>query len=204
GVEGPAVVLGAGAITLEQVEAVARGRARVRLSEDPVFRGRLEAGRRALAERLAAEGIVYGVTTGFGDSCETDVRGELVAELPNNLVRFHGCGVGEPFSEEETAAIVLARLASLAAGYSAVRVEVLEGLVRLLDARALPVIPSLGSVGASGDLTPLSYVAAVLTGERSVRFRGRVLPAQEVLDELGMAPLRLEPKESLALMNGTS
>src|SRR5690606_30595813 len=166
----------------------------------PEFLERLRAGRAGLLAHLAAEGVVYGVTTGFGDSCETDVRGSLVAELPRNLIRFHGCGVGEPFTEEQTAAIVLARLASLARGYSAVRLEVLEGLARLLTERMLPVVPSQGSVGASGDLTPLSYVAAVLCGERDVQWRGRRLPAAQALAELGMEPLRLEPKESLALM----
>lgn len=198
------VVIGAGPVSIEQVVGVARGGWTVELSREPAFLTRLEAGRRALERHLAAQGTVYGVTTGFGDSCETDVRGARVAELPLNLVRFHGCGVGEPFAEEETAAILLARLASLAFGYSAVRFEVLEGLAALLTERILPVIPSQGSVGASGDLTPLSYVAAVLCGERDVRFRGSVRPAGEVLRELGRAPLRLEPKESLALMNGTS
>src|SRR5690606_23748173 len=118
---------------------------------------RMEAGRRALLARVAAEGTVYGVTTGFGDSCDTEVRGELIAELPINLVRFHGCGFGQPFSPQETTAILVARLASLARGYSAVRVEVLDALARLVDLRVLPIIPSQGSVGASGDLTPLSY-----------------------------------------------
>src|SRR5690606_9506525 len=97
-----------------------------------------------------------------------------------------------------------ARLASLARGYSAVRVEVLEALARLVELRVLPIIPSLGSVGASGDLTPLSYVAAVLSGERNVWWQGQVLPAAQVFAELGLTPLTLEPKESLALMNGTS
>jgi histidine ammonia-lyase len=197
-------VIGGGPVSIEQVVGVARGRLGVELSREAPFLARLEAGRQALERHLTAQGTVYGVTTGFGDSCETDVRGASVAELPLNLMRFHGCGVGEPFGEEETAAIVLARLASLALGYSAVRPEVLEALVALLAARALPVIPSQGSVGASGDLTPLSYVAAVLCGEREVRWRGAVRPAAEVLRELGRAPLRLEPKESLALMNGTS
>jgi len=200
----PEVVVGASPVTIEQVAAVAQGRASVRVSRAPEFLERLRAGRAGLLRHLEAEGVVYGVTTGFGDSCETDVRGDAIAELPRNLVRFHGCGVGEPFTEEQTAAIVLTRLASLARGYSAVRIEVLEGLARLLTERVLPVVPSQGSVGASGDLTPLSYVAAALCGEREVRWRGRTLPAAQALAEVGLEPLSLEPKESLALMNGTS
>lgn len=200
----PIVEIGAEPLTLEQVEAVVTGRATLRLSAEPAFLARLEASRRALQTRVAAEGVVYGVTTGFGDSCDTEVRGELIAELPLNLVRFHGCGLGQPFSPEETVAILVARLASLARGYSAVRVEVLAALARLVELRVLPIIPSLGSVGASGDLTPLSYVAAVLSGERNVWWQGRELPAAQAFVELGLEPLALEPKESLALMNGTS
>jgi histidine ammonia-lyase len=198
------VVVGQAPVTIEEVVSVARRGARVRLWDHPSFLARHAASRKALLERLARDGIVYGVTTGFGDSCETDVRGELVAELPMNLFRFHGCGVGESFSPEESGAILLARLASLAQGYSAVRLEVLQNLVSLINGGALPVIPSQGSVGASGDLTPLSYVAAVLAGEREVYFHGNVKSSASVLAELGIAPLQLEAKESLALMNGTS
>ncbi len=198
------VVVGRAEVTIEDVVSVARGAVSVRLCDDAAFVARHDAARRALLERLARDGVVYGVTTGFGDSCETDVRGELVSELPSNLYRFHGCGVGESFTREESGAILMARLASLAQGYSAVRLEVLRGLVRLLRSGALPVIPSQGSVGASGDLTPLSYVAAVLAGEREVYYGGEVREAAGVLAEIGLAPLRLEAKESLALMNGTS
>ena len=198
------VVVGTTPLTVEEVVSVARHGARIRLSEDAAFVARHTASRKALLERLAREGVVYGVTTGFGDSCETDVRGELIAELPMNLFRFHGCGVGESFDAAETAAILVSRVASLRSGYSAVRIEVLEALCTLINARVFPVIPQQGSVGASGDLTPLSYVAAVLSGERQVFAGGRVRDAAAVLPEVGLVPLKLEAKESLALMNGTS
>jgi histidine ammonia-lyase len=165
---------------------------------------RTRAGRAALMSLLKESGVVYGVTTGFGDSCETAVEGNLVDQLPHNLVRFHGCGVGEDFGVPETRAILLARLSSLSRGYSGVRPEVLDTLAGLINADILPCIPTLGSVGASGDLTPLSYVAAALIGEREVWFEGQRQPARRALETAGIRALRLEPKESLALMNGTS
>ncbi|NVB42527.1 aromatic amino acid lyase [Pseudenhygromyxa sp. WMMC2535] len=198
------VEFGAAAITVDQVLAVADGRARVSLSRDPAFRRRLGAGAARLAERLAAGERVYGVTTGFGESCVTDVPADAVSSLPLNLLRFHGCGTGRILDEAEAAAVVTARLASLVGGWSAVRPALVERLVALLDHRALPRIPAEGSVGASGDLTPLSYVAALLVGERECSFEGRVRTAAEVHAALGLEPLRLVPKESLAIMNGTS
>lgn len=160
--------------------------------------------RRQLLARLEREGSVYGVTTGFGDSCETAVAGALVAELPRNLFRFHGAGVGPVFSREETRAIVLARLASLAGGYSAVRPEVLTALAALVEHDVLPEIPQIGSVGASGDLTPLSYIARLLAGEGEVEMASGRVAAIAALRSAGLTALELEPKESLALMNGTS
>jgi histidine ammonia-lyase len=139
-----------------------------------------------------------------GDSCETAVPASLAADLQLNLLRFHGCGTGRKLTELESATVIVARLASLARGYSAVRLELLQLLCDLLARRVLPVIPAEGSVGASGDLTPLSYLAAMLVGEREVYHRGRVVPASSALTETGLAPLRLQAKEALALMNGTS
>lgn len=165
---------------------------------------RSERARAHLLDQLTRGGVVYGVTTGFGDSCETRVEGDLTWELPRNLFRFHGCGLGEAFAPETTRAILACRLASLTTGYSAVRGEVLERLRTLLERDVLPTIYEIGSVGASGDLTPLSYVAAVLAGEGEVLVDGHRLPTPLALAELGLEPLVLEPKESLALMNGTS
>lgn len=168
---------------------------------DPACRPRVEASV-ALLDRLLAEGAeVYGVNTGYGDSCTTPVPPELLAELPAQLVRYHGCGLGRYLDEAETRAVLLARLASLAKGWSGVRWELLEALAALLNAGVLPRIPAEGSVGASGDLTPLSYVAAVLMGERET-LDGR--PAREALAAAGLAPVVLAPKEGLALMNGTA
>jgi histidine ammonia-lyase len=198
------IQVGVRPLTVEDVIALARGQARVALDPDPELAARVERSVAALHAALERGEPVYGVTTGFGHSCDVAVPDAQRSQLPLNLVRFHGAGVGEPFNAEASAAILVARLASLARGYSSVRPRVLQGLCDLLNHRLLPRIPSQGSVGASGDLTPLSYVAAVLTGEREVFVEGDVQPADQALAQAGLQPLHLEPKESLALMNGTS
>ncbi|MEM8664643.1 MAG: aromatic amino acid ammonia-lyase, partial [Pseudomonadota bacterium] len=186
------------------VWSVAYGGGKAALDPSPAFRDRIEAGSKRLHDRLAAGERIYGVTTGFGESVVTEVPITLTDDLALNLVRFHGCGTGAVFSEAEAAAVVLTRAASLSAGWSGVRYEVLERLCDLLSRRVLPVIPSEGSVGASGDLTPLSYIAAVVMGEREVYRGGRIEPAAAALEAEGLAPIALAPKESLAIMNGTS
>jgi len=198
------VPLGDAWLPIEGVVEVASGRRAVGLSRDPAFRERIARGALFLKQTLDQGGTVYGVNTGYGDSCVVEIPPHLVAELPAHLVRYHGCGSGELFDEAQTLAVLVARLCSLARGFSGVRWELLERLEALINRRILPCIPAEGSVGASGDLTPLSYVAAALIGEREVGDRGRVRPAAEVLREAGLAPLELAPKEGLAIMNGTA
>jgi histidine ammonia-lyase len=195
--------LGSAPIDLETVENLAFGAAKIILSDAPEVQARLARGAAVLQELLAQRQRVYGVNTGFGGSCETDVPEAQHLELPANLIRYHGCGTGAYFSPVETAAIVVTRLCSLVSGASGVRPAVVERLCQLVNERLLPRIPSEGSVGASGDLTPLSYVAAALLGERELLLdTGEVVPASVVVERLG--PFSLLPKESLALMNGTS
>lgn len=190
-------------LTISDVCAVARG-APAYLNATAAFRQRIDAGAGILAENIAAGRPIYGVSTGYGDSCTVDIPAAALEELPAHLVQYHGCGLGRYFDEPTGAAIVMTRLASLAAGFSGVRFEVLQQLQALLEQRITPLIPEEGSVGASGDLTPLSYVAATLMGERQVYFRGRVCASAEALRESGLKPLKFKPKEGLALMNGTS
>jgi histidine ammonia-lyase len=128
----------------------------------------------------------------------------LAAELPRHLYTYHGCGLGEYLTQAQTRAVIATRLTSLCKGFSGVSVELLEQLVRLLHAGLLPRIPSEGSVGASGDLTPLSYLAAVLCGEGEVWGEGAAVAAAVALADAGIAPLSLRPKEALAIMNGTA
>jgi histidine ammonia-lyase len=147
---------------------------------------------------------VYGVTTGYGDSCTVTIPPALVNELPRHLYTYHGCGLGRFLDPDETRAVLVARLVSLAQGVSGVSYALLEQLASLLRYDILPLIPAEGSVGASGDLTPLSYVAAVLCGEREVRVQDKVEPAAQALAQHQLEPLRLRPKEGLAIMNGTA
>lgn len=199
----PVLLSGAG-LTIEDVVAVARGRRSAALSRDPDVVGRITKCKQFFDAYLARGGCVYGVNTGYGDSVVVEIPPHLVAQLPHNLVRYHGCGTGAFLDERSVLAVLMARVNSLARGYSAVRWELLERLEQFIAHRILPRIPSEGSVGASGDLTPLSYIAAAVIGEREVSYQGRVRPTADVLQELGWSPLRLEPKEGLAIMNGTS
>lgn len=196
------IALGQHPLTIEDVVALARGQARAML--DPEALPRQQASAAFLTEQLRAGTAVYGASTGVGDSVTTQVQPEDSAALALHILRFHGCGVGPLLTDEQSAAVLAVRLASLARGYGGVRPQVLQRLVDLLNLRILPCIPSLGSVGASGDLTPLSYVAAVLAGERNVTFQGETLPAHVALQRAGLEPLALAPKESLSVMNGTS
>ena len=191
-------------LTIEDIVAIADGSARARLSADPAFRAQIQRGADFLDRLLCEDGTIYGVTTGYGDSCTVTVPPELVAELPHHLYTYHGCGLGELFTPAQTRAILAARLASLSKGYSGVSVALLQQIAALLEHDLLPLIPSEGSVGASGDLTPLSYLAAVLCGEREVWRDGERVTAASALAAAGLTPLRLRPKEGLAIMNGTA
>jgi histidine ammonia-lyase len=205
--EGPAsgvVEIGDAPLTVDDVVAVARGRARLTLSRDPAWEARMARSREVLEAHVSAGNVVYGVTTGFGESCVNPVEAAYQQDLARNLVRFHGCGTGRILSVEEGLAVLVVRLAALARAGSAVRPVVVERLADMVEHRIVPCIPAEGSVGASGDLTPLSYVAATLSGEREVWFRGQSVPAAEAFEAVGLTPVALQPKESLAMMNGTS
>jgi histidine ammonia-lyase len=198
------VVIGGRTLSIEEVVAIAKGRAQVALSSDPAWRSRIESGADFSRRYLAAGKTVYGVNTGYGDACVVDVPRELVEAMPLNLTRYHGCGLGAYLDDAQTLAVIAARLNSLAYGFSGVRPVLFERLADLINHHVLPRVPSEGSVGASGDLTPLSYVAAALIGEREVKFDGELRDAAGVWAQLGHTPLTLAPKEGLALMNGTA
>ena len=189
-------------LTLEQVERVARDpNVCVRPAEGTTPRMQRS---RAVVERAVASGVpVYGVTTGFGRLADVPIAHDRLEALQLNLLRSHACGVGPPLEQAETRAIVLLRANVLAKGYSGVRPELVSLLLELLNRGVYPVIPEQGSVGASGDLAPLSHLALVLVGEGEAEFRGQVLPGAEALARAGLQPLRLQAKEGLALNNGT-
>lgn len=203
------IQFGAERLTIEDIIALSQAAdsgvpAQAQLSNDPTLRARIDAGTRFLDTLLKEDGVIYGVTTGYGDSCTVSVPAHLVHELPIHLTRFHGCGLGEHFDAPTTRAILATRLCSLTQGYSGVSWELLERLTLMLNQSMLPLIPQEGSVGASGDLTPLSYVAGALIGEREVWFNGQQMNSTEAFKQLGIAPLTLRPKEGLAIMNGTA
>jgi histidine ammonia-lyase len=188
-------------LDLEGLEAVSREGRVVALA--PAAREAVRASRRVVDEAVARGAVVYGVTTGFGNFADVHIPLDRLRELQLNLVRSHAAGVGDPIGEAQTRALMLLRANALARGFSGIRLETLELLVAMLNRGVHPVVPSRGSVGASGDLAPLAHLALTLVGEGDCTFEGRRLPAVEALRAVGLAPLTLEPKEGLALINGT-
>jgi histidine ammonia-lyase len=196
-----AIVLNGAELTVGDVEAVARGEAYAAL--DPDARERV-AEARAVIDRLVASGeVVYGVTTGFGSLASTFVPPERARELQQRLLLSHAAGVGEPLPTEVVRAMLLLRANTLALGHSGCRPELIERLLELLRLRIHPVVPSQGSVGASGDLAPLAHLALPVIGHGQVEVEGTTMPARQALMSAGLDPLVLEPKEGLALLNGT-
>ncbi len=196
-----AVTLDGKGLTLEQLEAVARRGARVRL--DAATLERIGRSRRGIEARVAAGEVIYGVNTGFGRLADVQIPAGKLTQLQLNLLRSHACGVGEPFAEDIVRAMLLLRANVLAGGYAGVRPAVLGKLAELLDAGVHPVVPSQGSVGASGDLAPLAHLALPLVGEGEAWVAGERLPGAEALAKAGVTGLELAPKEGLALINGT-
>ncbi len=184
-------------------ELAAFARSHETLTLDLATRRRLDAGAEAV-RRIVAEGKpVYGINTGFGKLAQTHIADGELELLQRNLVLSHSVGVGALLGDEVVRLTLLLKVASLARGYSGVRAQVVDALLALLNAGIYPCIPSKGSVGASGDLAPLAHMSATLLGWGEVRQRGRKMPATEGLKLAGLEPIKLGPKEGLALLNGT-
>jgi histidine ammonia-lyase len=198
------VVFDSQPLNIEDICLLADKQAVCELSRQTEFIKRIDKGALFIDALLKEEGFVYGVTTGYGDSCTVPIPLNLVEELPKHLYTFHGCGLGSYFDARQTRAILAVRLTSLARGFSGVRYKLLQQVAELLMQDILPLIPQEGSVGASGDLTPLSYVAAVLAGEREVIYQDKHQATQDIFSRLNIEPLILKPKEGLAIMNGTA
>lgn len=191
-------------LTIENLVAAANMRIKVKLCSLPEFEARIESGAAFLDDELKRRGGIYGVTTGYGASCTQQVDPDQYRQLPVNLTRYHGCGMGDYFDSVTTRALMIIRLNTLAAGFSGVSMELLRYIEFFIDHDILPLVPQEGSVGASGDLTPLSYLAGALIGERNVMYCGKARPSSEVLAELGKPPYQFRPKEAIAIMNGTA
>jgi histidine ammonia-lyase len=198
------VIVGQGRLSCDQIVAVARGQALVKLSVKKTFRDRMHKSQAMLHRALENGDAVYGVNTGFGKACGKRMQADVSLQKIANPLPFHGCGTGEPIGIEETRAAMLCRMLCLATGYSGVSMPLLRQLAAFLNCGITPVVPSQGSVGASGDLTPMSYIAACLAGERDVFYTGRRMRARQALKKAGLKPYVFEPKEPLAMVNGTS
>jgi len=194
--------LGEDRMTLPRLLDLLEGRDRAGLSDER--RRLLERRRRVLLERMAAGEVIYGVNTGFGKLKDRRIPDDRLRELQVRLVRSHAAGTGEPLPPPVVRAMLLLRAHTLALGHSAVRPELIDRLLQFFEAGVVPWVPAQGSVGASGDLAPLAHMVLALMGEGQCWVDGRPHSAREVLQAHGLTPLSLEPREGIALINGTT
>jgi histidine ammonia-lyase len=188
-------------LTLESLYSIVFDRAEAEIAA--AARERMNASRAVVERLIEAGGAVYGVNTGFGKMASTRISRDEIRQLQLNLVRSHACGVGAPLGETTVRAMLALRANAIAKGFSGVRPVIAETLVAMLSRSVHPVIPSQGSVGASGDLAPLAHLAEVAIGEGRAIFQGASMTGREAMRAAGIAPLVLEAKEGLALLNGT-
>ncbi|MBP2667458.1 MAG: Histidine ammonia-lyase, partial [Firmicutes bacterium] len=188
-------------LTIDDVVRVARQFEIAALSQEG--RRQVEASRAVVEKLLASEQPVYGISTGFGDLSRIWISPPERAKLQRNLILSHAAGVGECLPEDVVRAAMLLRANSLAKGYSGIRTETLDMLIALINHRVYPAVPAKGSVGASGDLSPLSHIALVLMGEGKAFVDGKLVSGREALAVAGLQPIELGGKEGLALINGT-
>jgi len=195
------IIIDGNSLSLEMVQLVAAHQANVRIADAAKEK---VAKCRAYVDKVIANGdTVYGLTTGFGKFSTVSIPKENIAELQENLIRSHAVSIGDPYSEEQTRAIMLLRIAVLAKGHSGIRPATLETLVEMLNKGVHPIIPQRGSVGASGDLSPLSHLALVLIGEGEAIYKGERMSGAVAMQKAGITPVKLAAKEGLALNNGT-
>ncbi|WP_449540287.1 histidine ammonia-lyase [Ferdinandcohnia sp. Marseille-Q9671] len=188
-------------LTLDQIISICYDEEQVTISKQSLHK--VKQSRRAVERIVADKKTIYGITTGFGKFSDVIIADDDVNDLQLHLIRSHACGVGDPFPEIVSRAMVLLRLNALLKGFSGIRPVIAERLVTLLNMKIHPVIPQQGSLGASGDLAPLSHLALVLLGEGKVHYKGKILPTKEVFLTEGIQPVVLQAKEGLALINGT-
>lgn len=187
-------------LNLEQVWQVATQNEKVEIGD--IAKSKITESRDYIEKRLESGEAIYGVNTGFGAFSDVRISDEQIEELQFNLIRSHCAGVGEPFTKEESRAIMLLRANALATGHSGIRLVVVEKIIEFLNKDVIPVIPQQGSVGASGDLAPLSHLALALIGEGEVWKDDKSVPVEAVLKEKNIEPLVLKAKEGLSLING--
>lgn len=195
------VVITGNDLTLEQLVAVARYDAKITIDADAAERIKAS---RAIVDKIVNSGaVVYGITTGFGSLCRVHISKEDCSQLQENLIRTHSCGFGKPFTRELTRAMMLIRINALVKGYSGIRPETLDTLIAMLNKGVHPYIPEKGSLGASGDLAPLSHMVLPMLGLGDAEYQGQLLPGREAMEKAGIPVIALQAKEGLALINGT-
>jgi histidine ammonia-lyase len=195
------IILNGQTLTLHEISEVLYKKEKVEVSVESMKK--VERSRRAVEDIVAKEKIVYGVTTGFGKFSDVLIQKEDTEELQLNLIHSHACGVGEPFPENVSRAMLLLRANTLLKGFSGVRSILVDTLIKLINLRIHPIIPQQGSLGASGDLIPLAHLALVLIGEGEVMYKGKRCSTKEAFEAESLSPIVLQAKEGLALINGT-
>ncbi|TAI49567.1 HAL/PAL/TAL family ammonia-lyase [Flagellimonas allohymeniacidonis] len=194
-------------LKIDDVVSVSKFHRSVRLTDDAVVQDKIEASRRYISDAVNKGKPIYGVTSGFGGMADVVITPEEAYALQANLVQYHKVGAGKPLPKKDVRAAMLIRAKSHLRGASGIRYELIKRLEIFLNEDVIPIVPDLGSIGASGDLTPLAYITGCITGlsdSFQVEMRGKKIPATEALQTLNLETLVLEPKEGLAMMNGTS
>lgn len=190
-----------GSLTLAQLRDIDNAAIKLALHEDA--HAAIDRSAATVQQVIDEDRVVYGINTGFGLLANTRINKEDLALLQRSIVLSHAAGTGEPMSDAAVRLMMVLKINSLARGFSGIRRLVIEALIALVNAEVYPIVPEKGSVGASGDLAPLSHMVLPLLGEGEVRHQGKVMPATEGLAIAGLAPIELAPKEGLALLNGT-
>ena len=188
-------------ITIDELETVARGHHAVAITSEG--RGRIDKACQLIDKWVSEKRVLYGITTGFGALCDVTISSKDIQQLQTNILMSHAAGVGKALSEDIVRAIMAVRIHDLSMGHAGCRVQTVERLIQFLNEGITPIIPEKGSVGASGDLAPTAHLGLVLIGKGEAIYKGQRMSGQAALDKLGLAPLKLEAGEGLALINGT-
>lgn len=188
-------------LTVEQVAAVARSYEKVRISAEA--KKAINKARAYVEKKLEEQAVVYGLTTGFGKFSDKYIPLDETAQLQRNLIISHSCGMGNPLPTEAVRAAMLLRCNALCRGYSGIRLATLETLLAMLNEGVHPIVPEKGSLGASGDLAPLSHIVLVMLGEGRAEYKGEIMSGKEAMEKAGIPTTELAAKEGLALINGT-
>lgn len=195
------IIIDGNSLTLDEIIKVSRKFYRVELSDEAIER--VNKNRKVVDRYVEEERVVYGITTGFGKFSDVVISKDETENLQRNLIVSHACGVGNPLEEDIVRAIMLLRANALAKGHSGIRLNTLNTLIRMLNEGVHPIIPEKGSLGASGDLAPLSHMVLVMIGEGEATYKGRLMDGKDAMNDAKIEPVKLTSKEGLALINGT-